>query len=197
MRGTPIISVVVLLLWFLVAQQSDSLAAQQRSVAAQISAIRKRAKLPVKTVPAFFVMQQAEENGPCEALPPMRVGRLVEDAAKRTGLDAGLIHAVMEQESAFRPCAVSHQGARGLMQLMPATMEQFGVTDAFDPEQNVGAGASLLKNLMTRYAGDLNRVLGAYNAGTARVDQSDGVPMIPETMNYVERILGRLSAPER
>jgi soluble lytic murein transglycosylase-like protein len=79
---------------------------------------------------------------------------------------------------------------------MPSTAEEFGVNDAFDPDENVGAGAALLKQLMQRYGGDLNRVLGAYNAGASRVDQAGGVPAIPETMKYVEGILGRLEKKE-
>ena len=100
----------------------------------------------------------------------------------------------MRQESAFKPCAVSAKGAMGLMQLIPGTAAGLGVKDPFDPEQNVLGGAKLLKQLMDRYSGDLSMTLSAYNAGTRPVDAADGVPMIPETIDYVSRILARLSA---
>ncbi len=80
------------------------------------------------------------------------------------------------------------------MQLMPGTAAEFGVRDPFDPAQSLAGGAALLKQLLTRYSGDLNRVLGAYNAGPARVDEADGIPAIPETVNYVEKILGKLTS---
>ena len=118
---------------------------------------------------------------------------LVEGAAKRAGIDAGLLQAVAEQESAWRPCAVSVKGAQGLMQLMPGTAADLGVRDPFDAEQSLDGGAALLKKLLTRYSGDLNRVLGAYNAGPARVDAAQGVPEIPETMQYVDKILNKLA----
>jgi len=78
------------------------------------------------------------------------------------------------------------------MQLMPATAMDLGVRNPFDPAENLAGGAALLKQLMTRYSGDLNRVLGAYNAGPSRVDAADGVPAIPETISYVDKILGKL-----
>jgi hypothetical protein len=124
----------------------------------------------------------------------MRQQALVVSASQKTGVPAGLIEAVVHQESGFRPCSVSEKGAMGLMQLMPATAEELGVADPFDPDQNVEAGAKLLKTLLNKYNGDLNRALGAYNAGTKRVEEAGGVPAIPETMKYVEKILERLAA---
>jgi soluble lytic murein transglycosylase-like protein len=132
----------------------------------------------------------------CDPLSVFRVEALVGGAARRAGIDEALLRGVMKQESGFRPCAVSPKGAMGLMQLMPATADQFGVADPFDPVDNVEAGAKLLKELMTRYDGDLNRVLGAYNAGPARVDNAGGIPDIPETLNYVHRVLSLLPLPK-
>jgi soluble lytic murein transglycosylase-like protein len=99
---------------------------------------------------------------------------------------------VIRKESAFYPCAVSPKGALGLMQLMPATAEMLGVTDPFDPKQNVDAGAKFLKQLIEKYAGDLPLALSAYNAGPARVDTARGVPDIAETKNYVADILSSI-----
>jgi soluble lytic murein transglycosylase-like protein len=78
------------------------------------------------------------------------------------------------------------------MQLMPDTAGRFGVKDPFDPKQNVDAGAKYLKELLTRYSGNLGLALGAYNAGPNKVDEAGGIPAIPETTNYVNEILGRL-----
>jgi soluble lytic murein transglycosylase-like protein len=140
----------------------------------------------------FFVLLDSPRPVDCDPLPLLRQRGLVDSAATKNKLSPELLEAVIRQESEFRPCSISPKGAMGLMQLMPSTAEEFGVSDAFDPDQNVEAGAALLKKLMERYGGDLNRVLGAYNAGPARVDEAGGVPAIPETMKYVEGILGRL-----
>ena len=78
------------------------------------------------------------------------------------------------------------------MQLMPAVAEQFGVHDPLDPKQNVEAGTKLLKQLLTKYNGDMRLALSAYNAGPERVDREGGVPQIPETINYVTDILPKL-----
>ena len=124
---------------------------------------------------------------------PDEVNRLASNAAKQEDVSIDLVRAVMRQESGFRPCAVSTSGAQGLMQLMPATAADLQVSDPFDPKQNVTAGARYLKQLLQKYGGDLQRTLGAYNAGPARVDTAGGVPAIPETQNYVSDILSRIS----
>ncbi len=118
--------------------------------------------------------------------------QLIDQNSKTQGVKSELIRAVISQESANRPCAVSVKGAQGLMQLMPATAEQFGVSDPFDPKQNVEAGTKLLKQLLAKYGGDVSLTLSAYNAGSGRVDRDGGVPQIPETQKYVTDILGKL-----
>jgi soluble lytic murein transglycosylase-like protein len=129
----------------------------------------------------------------CDPLPDKDVNALVDTAAKKEGVKAELIRAVMEQESAYKPCALSAKGAQGLMQLMPSTADEFHVADPFDPAQNVSAGAKLLRMLLDKYGGDTRLALGAYNAGVGRVDQNGGIPDIPETQDYVTNILSRLS----
>jgi soluble lytic murein transglycosylase-like protein len=119
---------------------------------------------------------------------------ILDGAANAQDISAKLLRAVIEQESGFRPCAVSVKGAKGLMQLMPATIEQLGVRDPFDPKENVEAGARFLKQLIDKYKGDLRLALGAYNAGPAAVGQSGGVPDFPETRDYVDAILKRVGA---
>jgi soluble lytic murein transglycosylase-like protein len=128
----------------------------------------------------------------CDPIAVPLLDPIVKKASQDHGVESALLRAVIEQESAFRPCAVSPKGAQGLMQLMPATAAEFQVTDPFDPEQSVQAGTRLLKQLLEKYKGNLSLVLSAYNAGPARVDKDGGIPDVPETQEYVRRILAKL-----
>lgn len=115
---------------------------------------------------------------------------LIEVAARASRLEPALVRAVIVAESGCDPQAVSKRGARGLMQLMPATARQYGVRNAFDPEQNIRAGAQYLRDLTDRYQNDLELVLAAYNAGPSAVDQHGGtIPPLKETLEYVPRVL--------
>lgn len=115
---------------------------------------------------------------------------LVRRKSKASGLPPELLYAVIEQESRFAACAVSPKGAAGLMQLMPDTQTTFGVSNPFDPERNVATGAKFLKSLIGRF-GDIKLALAAYNAGPETVARCGGIPNIPETVNYVARIMNR------
>lgn len=114
---------------------------------------------------------------------------LANDVSRRHGLDPALVEAVVAAESGWNPNAVSRAGAQGLMQLMPATSKALGVSNAFDPAQNLEAGVRHLGSLLAGYAGDTERALAAYNAGRAAVDRYGGVPPYPETRVFVERVL--------
>ncbi len=117
---------------------------------------------------------------------------LLSRAAADSGLDPHLVHAVAWAESGFRPEAVSAKGAMGLMQLMPATARQYGVSDPFDPWQNAQGGSRLLRDLLDRYAGDARLALAAYNAGPLAVERAGrAVPDYPETQAYVTKVLAR------
>jgi len=109
-------------------------------------------------------------------------------AAERYGVQADLLAAVARQESGFDPKAVSHAGAQGLMQLMPATAKGLGVTDSFDPAQAVDGAARLLRDLLDRF-GRTDLALAGYNAGPGAVMRYQGIPPYPETQNYVRSIL--------
>ena len=120
---------------------------------------------------------------------------VIEAHASRTGVRADLVRAVIQVESAFNPRAISSKGAKGLMQLMPATARQFGVADAFDPSENVRAGVAYLRQLLDRYSGNERLALAAYNAGPSAVDRfGQTVPPFPETRDYVTRIRGLAGA---
>jgi soluble lytic murein transglycosylase-like protein len=117
------------------------------------------------------------------------------EAAKRYGVPPRLVAAIIRTESDFNPQAVSIKGARGLMQLMPATARALGVADSFDPRANIDGGVRHLRGLLDRLGNDLALVLAAYNAGEQAVAQHRGVPPYPETQHYVARVLRLFGAP--
>ena len=108
--------------------------------------------------------------------------------ARAHDVPPALVKAVIAAESLFDADAVSHAGAQGLMQLMPATAQQMGVRDPFRPDENVDGGTRYLRAMLDRY-GDMTRALAAYNAGPTAVDYYRGVPPYPETRDYVTRVL--------
>jgi soluble lytic murein transglycosylase-like protein len=115
---------------------------------------------------------------------------IIDGAALANRLEPALVTAVILAESGGDPQAVSKRGARGLMQLMPSTARQYGVSDAFDPEQNIRAGSQYLHDLAVRYQNDLELMLAAYNAGPEAVDRQGGrIPPFKETLEYVPRVL--------
>jgi hypothetical protein len=117
---------------------------------------------------------------------------VITTAAKKHGVDARLVHALIQVESAYQSHAVSRAGARGLMQILPSTGRQYGALDLFDPRVNVDAGVRHLKGLLDRF--ELPLALAAYNAGEGAVTRFGGIPPFKETQNYVTRIL-RLLGP--
>jgi soluble lytic murein transglycosylase-like protein len=133
--------------------------------------------------------QLAEVNEPVAAVP---FGDLIDAAAVRHGVDARLVHAVVQAESAYRPNARSRKGAKGLMQLMPQTARQYTVTNPYDPAANLDAGVKHLKSLLDRF--ELPLALAAYNAGENAVRRFGGIPPFRETREYVRHVLGILRA---
>jgi len=109
-------------------------------------------------------------------------------AAREFGVEEAVVRAVIHAESAFNPMALSHAGAQGLMQLMPATAQRFGVSDSFDARQNIRGGTQYLAWLLKRYNGDLTLAAAGYNAGEGAVDRYNGVPPYSETQRYVQRV---------
>lgn len=109
-------------------------------------------------------------------------------AAREFGVEEAVVRAVIHAESAYNPTAISHAGAQGLMQLMPATARRFGVTDSYDASQNIRGGVQYLAWLLRRYNNDLTLAAAGYNAGEGAVDRHGGVPPYRETRYYVQRV---------
>ncbi|MBN2620410.1 lytic transglycosylase domain-containing protein [candidate division WOR-3 bacterium] len=112
-------------------------------------------------------------------------------------VDPALIKIVIEKESEFNPNAVSSSGAIGLMQLMPKTAEILGVKDPYDPWENIEGGVKFLKYLLDTFDGNVEFALAGYHAGPGAVERAHGVPPIPETVAYVDYIMGRYSPGSR
>lgn len=116
------------------------------------------------------------------------IEEIIGKASRQYGVDVALIKAVIKTESNFNPKAVSHAGAQGLMQLMPGTARGLGVTDSFDPGQNIMAGTRFLKDMLKRYHGNLDSALAAYNWGPGNVDRKGTANLPQETREYLIRV---------
>lgn len=128
---------------------------------------------------------------------PVNLDEVVREASSRHQLDPDFVNSVIKAESNFQARAVSRKGAQGLMQLMPGTAAQLGVTNAFDPRANVEGGTAYLSYLLTLYHDDAVKALAAYNAGPERVDRYHGLPPYMETRAYVARIVHDYNAKKR
>jgi len=132
-----------------------------------------------------------EELLPANVRAPSRdkFEELIGASAARWGVDKDLIKAIVANESGFDPNATSSAGAQGLMQLEPATAAGLGVSDPYDPAQNLSGGTRYMRGLLDRFHGDLRRAVAAYNAGPYAVEKYGGVPPYAETRAYVESVL--------
>jgi soluble lytic murein transglycosylase-like protein len=122
-------------------------------------------------------------------VPPPEIDALVQQNAAAFGVDPALVKSVIANESAYNANATSNVGAQGLMQLMPDTAAELGVTDAYDPAQNVAGGTRYLRSLLDRFNGNTRLAVAAYNAGPAAVEKYADVPPYAETQKYVDNVL--------
>ena len=120
--------------------------------------------------------------------PPEGLEKMIDDTARRYGVDPALVHAVVRAESAFDHLAVSSAGAQGLMQLMPGTALEVGVRDPFHPRENLEGGVYYLSQMLDRFQGNTQLALAGYNAGPGAVERFGGVPPYGETLEYIERV---------
>jgi soluble lytic murein transglycosylase-like protein len=159
---------------------------------ASVSVPRNRVAGVRRYVP---VVQEPEEE-PAEPLPWARVAGeyadMIRTVAAEYDLDPAVITAMVQVESNFDPYAVSHKGACGLLQLIPATAERFGVKDVFDPRDNLAGGARYFRWLLDRFENRMEFALAAYNAGENAVTHYDGIPPYRETRDYVARVLRKV-----
>ncbi len=114
---------------------------------------------------------------------------IVNNTSKKYNIEPSLVNAVIEVESNWNSKAISKKGAQGLMQLMPATAEEFNIINPFNPEENIEGGVQYLRYLMDKFNGDIALTLAAYNAGPKRIEKFKGIPPITETRKYVKRVL--------
>lgn len=128
---------------------------------------------------------------------PSALDVIIKRACTRHDIDCNLVHAVIQVESNYRHDAVSVDGARGLMQIIPSTAEHLGISDPSDPAQNVDGGVRYLKSLLSMFNNNISFALAAYNAGPQRVIQHNGVPPYRETKRYVALVLQAKAAREK
>ena len=129
---------------------------------------------------------QSGEGLECSA----ELDAIFDEAAEKYGVDAIFLKSIAKCESDFDPACVSHSGATGIMQLMPATAAELGVSDSYDPYQNIMGGAQYISELLDKYNGNTSLALAAYNAGSGNVAKYGGIPPFTETQNYVNKVLG-------
>lgn len=133
--------------------------------------------------------QQSSAPAP-DIVPPPQIEQLVNANAGAWGVDPALVKAIIANESGFDANATSKTGAQGLMQLEPSTASELGVTNSYDPGQNVWGGTRYIRGLLDRFHGDTRLAVAAYNAGPQAVEKYGGVPPYAETQSYVQNVLG-------
>ncbi|MEK5531419.1 hypothetical protein BK128_03935 [Viridibacillus sp. FSL H7-0596] len=132
--------------------------------------------------------------GPTNVTSNTQYDAIIKKASETYGIPEKMIKSVIKQESNFNNSVVSHAGAAGLMQLMPGTAKFLGVSNVFDPEQNIMGGTKYLKQMYDKFGGDMNLMLAAYNAGPGNVSKYNGIPPFKETTNYVTKIMNSYQA---
>ncbi|SES08199.1 Transglycosylase SLT domain-containing protein [Gracilibacillus ureilyticus] len=142
------------------------------------------------TAPVMNITNKSGISSAAKSTAGSDIASIIKEAAQRFKVDEKLIDAVIQTESGYNQQAVSHAGAQGLMQLMPATAAGLGVDNAFDAKQNIFGGTKYLAQMLEKYNGNKTLALAAYNAGPGNVDKYDGIPPFKETQNYVQKVLG-------
>ena len=160
--------------------------------ASDVDRVEPDEPVDVEPVPATLASTPGVEANPKKTIEDM-----VADAAHKYALPRSLVRAVARAESGLDPRATSPKGAKGVMQLMPDTAKELGVEDAFDPAQNIDAGAKLLRQLLEKYQGRVAEALAAYNAGQGAVAKHNGVPPYRETRGYIRKVVKDFEKAEK
>jgi soluble lytic murein transglycosylase-like protein len=142
-----------------------------------------------KPAPKKIIEKQTPALPPSRESAHTRFDSIIHTAAARYQVDPAMVKAIILAESSYNPKAVSRVGARGLMQLMPATARELGVRDSFNPEQNIHGGVKYFKQLLVQFDGNVKLALAAYNAGRGRVMQYKGIPPFKDTRFYIKKVL--------
>jgi soluble lytic murein transglycosylase-like protein len=187
-RNNTLRSCLILMLAMFVFAASP-VAAQQGHMTTVVKADAKSGRLVRSIVmePGVIASQNAD-------LQNQDLKVMIDRIADEQGVESQLVHSVIRAESNYNSNAVSPKGAQGIMQLIPATAHRFGVTNTFDPRENIQGGVRYLRFLLDYYKGDYAKSIAAYNAGEGAVDKYNGVPPYAETQNYVYRVAGNLKA---
>ena len=154
----------------------------ETTVAPEVFSLNDFLKMPKQTHPPLVAGR--EKN----AVREQKFHPIIEEAANRYEVDSAMIKAIIWAESSFNPEAISEKGALGLMQLMPSTARSLGITDCFNPEENIHAGVKYFKQLMTRFDDDPRLALAAYNAGSGRVIEYQGIPPFKATRYFIDQV---------
>ncbi len=176
---------------------------QLESMIKQVQTARPASQLPhtttatekVSGTPFTQTLHHAQQvqpsTAPSATHPTSRahINQLVDKLSQHHGVNKHLVNALVKQESGFNPTVTSPAGAQGLMQLMPATAKELGVTNTMDPAQNLDGGIRYLKQKLTQYHGNIPLALAAYNAGSGAVAKYNGIPPYKETQHYVRTVL--------
>ena len=139
--------------------------------------------------PQVSALHSGEGDSVSIRVNPRKYDPLIQEFSGKYGVDSALVKAIMRAESGFNSYAVSRKGAKGLMQLMPQTAEQWSVIDIFDPRQNIEGGVKHLKHLLETFENNLDLSIAAYNAGKEAVIRNYSIPPFNETQNYVRKVL--------
>lgn len=166
--------------------------AEAERAAAKASSLAKQEDFSTVLGQAAQTYQAPEAVSPTVC--PEDLNSIFEEAGAAFGVSVNLLKSIARAESGFDPTAVSHAGAVGIMQLMPQTAASLGVTNSYDPRENIMGGAKLISQLLEKYNGNTTLALAAYNAGSGNVEKYGGIPPFTETIHYINKVHAYLNA---